>query len=267
MGSTGSDVGSFVPALIVVDMQEDFCPPLSRSEPSSGMLMVHCNDAGGHKQNGSLAVQDGRSIAPLINTLLSQPGFVARIATQDFHPADHISFASNHPAPNNQPFVSSFEMHNPAPGQETETKLQQLWPVHCVANSPGAAIIPEIDTDRIDRFIQKGKHPRVEMYSAFADAFGNIDTSVTAQSVNVDIASVLRAKGVTDVFVVGLAGDYCVKCTALDAVKAGFRSWLIEEATKCVVPSAWEQTKAELQASGVSVIDADDAAKKLACTA
>lgn len=150
-------------------------------------------------------------------------------------------------------------MKNPAPGKESETKPQQLWPVHCVADSPGAAVIPELDAGRIDLFVRKGKHSQVEMYSAFADAFGNLDPAVTAQSVNVDIASVLREKQVTDVFVVGLAGDYCVKCTAIDAVKAGFRSWLVEEGTKCVVPAGWDETKQELRAAGVSVIHVEDA--------
>lgn len=148
---------------------------------------------------------------------------------------------------------------NPAPGQEAETKLQQLWPVHCVEDSPGADLIPEINADRFDLVVQKGRHSQVEMYSAFADAFGNIDPSVIMQSVTVDITSELQAKGVTDVFVVGLAGDYCVKCTAIDAVKAGFRSWLIEEGTKCVAPAGWDAVKDELRTAGVSIIHASDA--------
>lgn len=212
----------------------------------------------GEEQNGSLAVQEGRSIAPLINTLLSQSGFVTRVGTQDYHPPNHISFASNHPAPNNRPFESFIEMRNPAPGKEAETKQQRLWPVHCVADSPGASMIPEIDVARVDKMVRKGRHPQVEMYSAFADAFGNLDPVLNAQSVDVDLVSYLRAKGVTDVFIVGLAGDYCVKYTAIDAVKAGFRSWLIEEGTKCVVPVGWATTKEELQAAGVSVIHVDD---------
>jgi nicotinamidase-related amidase len=183
---------------------------------------------------------------------------VTRIATQDYHPPDHISFASNHPSPNNRPFESFIEMKNPAPGKETETKPQQLWPVHCVADSPGAEIIPEIRADLIDVHVHKGRHSQIEMYSAFADAFGNRDPTVVEQSVNLNITEMLRAKKVTDVFVVGLAGDYCVKFTAIDAVKAGFRSWLIEEGTKCVVPAGWDRTKAELKAAGVSVIHADD---------
>lgn len=154
---------------------------------------------------------------------------------------------------------------HPPPGQEPETKPQQLWPVHCVEDTPGAALIPEIDASLFDLVVMKGRHSQVEMYSAFADAFGNIDPTVTMHSVTVDLISELQAKGVTDVFVVGLAGDYCVKCTAIDAVKAGFRSWLIEEATKCVVPTGWDLVKEELLIAGVSVIHADDAVlKKLA---
>lgn len=208
-------------------------------------------------QNGSLAVQEGRSIAPLINSLLDAPGFAVRVATQDFHPPDHISFASNHPPPNNQPFVSFIDMKNPKESSE-ETKPQQLWPVHCVAGTVGASIIPEVNTKKIDIFVRKGMDPRVEMYSAFVDAFGNSEPVLMAQSVNVNVRDALLAKNVTDVFVVGLAGDYCVKFTAIDAAKAGFRSWVIGEGTKCVVPgSGWEMAMGELKASGVSVIMAD----------
>ena len=96
------------------------------------------------------------------------------------------------------------------------------------------------------------------MYSAFADAFGNLELAKAAGSVDIDLASVLREKSVTDVFVVGLAGDYCVKCTAIDAVRAGFRSWLIEEGTKSVAPADWDKVKDELRAAGVSVIHLDD---------
>ncbi|KAL1966591.1 hypothetical protein VTN77DRAFT_4002 [Rasamsonia byssochlamydoides] len=216
-------------------MQEDFCPP-----------------------NGSLAVQEGRSIAPLINSLLELPGFVMRIATQDYHPVDHISFASNHPPPNNRPFESFIEMKNPAPGKEHETKPQRLWPVHCLAGSPGASIIPEINTEKIDLFVKKGMDPRVEMYSAFSDAFGNLDPPLVRKSVDADIKAQLSTRHVTDVFVVGLAGDYCVKCTAIDAARAGFRSWVIEDGTKCVDPAeGWDKAKAEFKDFGVSVITSD----------
>ena len=139
-----------------------------------------------------------------------------------------------------------------------ETKPQQLWPVHCVAGTVGASIIPEINTEKIDIFVRKGMDPRVEMYSAFVDVFGNSEPALMAQSVNVNLRDALLAKNVTDVFVVGLAGDCCVKFTAIDAAKAGFRSWVIDDGTKCVVPGpGWEMAMGEFRASGVSVITAD----------
>ena len=146
-------------------------------------------------------------------------------------------------------------MNNPAPGKATEVKEQRLWPVHCVAGTKGAEVIPEINPTHIDIYARKGMDARVEMYSAFADAFGNLDSSLRASSVDMDIASCLREKNVTDVFVVGLAGDYCVKHTAIDAAKVGFKSWVIEDGTKCVDPgSGWQKTKDDLEAAGVSVI-------------
>lgn len=148
-------------------------------------------------------------------------------------------------------------MKNPAPGKEIETKPQVLWPVHCVAGSAGASIIPELDTSKIDAYVKKGMDARVEMYSAFADAFGNLDPAVTATSVDTDINGLLAERGVTDVFVVGLAGDYCVKCTAVDAVRAGFRCWVVEEGTRCVVPEGWGKVKEALAADGVGVVSVD----------
>ncbi|KAL2795595.1 Isochorismatase-like protein [Aspergillus keveii] len=220
-------------ALIVVDMQEDFCPP-----------------------NGSLAVKGARDLAPTINSLLAHPGFAVRVASQDYHPLDHISFATNHPTPSNRPFECSIEMVNPAPGKDAETKQQTLWPVHCVQQTPGAEIIPEIDVSKIDLFVQKGMHPHVEMYSAFADAFGNQDPAIV--SVNADLRTFLTDRGVTDVFVVGVAGDFCVKYTALDAAVAGFQSHVVQDATECVVPgSGWEETTRELTAAGVSIVRSD----------
>ncbi|PKY06446.1 putative isochorismatase family hydrolase [Aspergillus campestris IBT 28561] len=222
-------------ALIVVDMQEDFCPP-----------------------NGSLAVQGARDIAPTINKLLANPGFAIRIVSQDYHPETHISFASNHPPPNNRPFESYVQMNNPALGKHDEVKPQRLWPVHCVAGTKGAAIIPEIDTSRVDLTVKKGMNPRVEMYSVFSDAFGNRDPVVNAQSVSADLKEFLTGQKITDVFSVGLAGDFCVKYTALDAALEGFRSYLVEDATRCVSPDeGWADARKELEAAGVSIIRSD----------
>lgn len=149
-------------------------------------------------------------------------------------------------------------MYNPAPGKQHETKLQRLWPPHCIAGTAGAEVIPEIDTSRINVYARKGMDPRVEMYSVFSDAFGNLDPELAAKSVNVDVRKPLRESGVTDVFVVGIAGDYCVKYTAIDAARAGFRSWVIADATKCVDPGAgWEQALREFEEAGVKVVTSD----------
>ncbi|GES66052.1 isochorismatase hydrolase [Aspergillus terreus] len=227
------------PALIVVDMQEDFCPP-----------------------NGSLAVHEARSIAPIINTLLANPAFALRIATLDYHPPNHISFAPNHPAPNNLPFESYITMTNPASDKQHETKPQRLWPVHCVQSTKGAEMIPEIDGSRFDLYVKKGLHPQVEMYSAFADAFGNFKTAEGDggdESVDIDLRTFLNDKNITDVFVTGVAGDYCVKFTAMDAVRAGFKSYFVEDATRCTVPGkeCLEATREELRAAGVRIVRSD----------
>ncbi|KAG4443644.1 hypothetical protein IFR05_000921, partial [Cadophora sp. M221] len=132
---------SFKPALIIVDLQEDFCPP-----------------------NGSLEVPNGRSIIPTINTLLTLP-FALKIATKDWHPTDHISFASNH-APK-KPFIDTVTVINPSNASETyETRL---WPDHCIQHTPGAELVPELDIEKVDRVVEKGTRREVEMYSAFYD--------------------------------------------------------------------------------------------------
>ncbi|KAH3975006.1 hypothetical protein HBH51_087750 [Parastagonospora nodorum] len=216
---------SFKPALVVVDMQEDFCPP-----------------------HGSLAVTGGRDIVAIINELLSLP-FTVKVATKDFHPQDHISFASNHPAPNNKPFVSKATITNPYnPDESQET---QLWPDHCVQGTKGAELLPELNVSKIDHIIEKGQDRRVEIYSAFADPFKN--PRVTES----DLAKTLRDARVTDVFVVGLAADYCVKCTAIDSANEGFNTWVIGEATKAVDPSSLEAVHQAYEKVGVSVIDKD----------
>ena len=219
----------FKPALILVDLQNDFCPP-----------------------DGSLAVEGARSISSLANELLSYPGWALRVATQDWHPADHVSFASNHPSPNNQPFTSYVDVRNPH--EESRTKQIRLWPVHCVQNSQGAEIIREIDQRFIDLYVKKGMDSRIEMYSAFEDAFRNLD-SVKKGAVDVDLADFLHQRGVTDVYSLGVAGDYCVKDTALGAAHAGFRSFVVEEGVKCVDPGqGWESAKDAFGRAGVEVV-------------
>jgi nicotinamidase-related amidase len=200
-------------------------------------------------QNGALAVEGGRDIVPIINALLALP-FSIKVATKDFHPRDHISFASNHPAPNNKPFESTTTITNPLNLEET---LEiPLWPDHCVQGTNGSELLSELDVGKVDRIVEKGQDKRVEMYSAFADPF---KSPCVVQS---DLAKTLRDAGITDVYVVGLAADYCVKYTAIDAQKEGFKTWVIDDATKAVDPSSLEDIHNEYEKIGVSVIGKDD---------
>lgn len=216
---------AFKPALLVIDMQEDFCPP-----------------------NGSLAVPDGRAVIPVINALLAAPALAVRIATRDWHPADHISFASNH-AGNKQPYVDTCTVVNPS--NATETYETRLWPVHCVADTPGAQLAAGLDLRRIDRVLDKGTDARVEMYSAFYDPLRRPRVSDSG------LTDALRAADVTHVYVVGLAADYCVRSTAVDARAEGFVVYVVDEGTRPVDPAAWGQCRAELEAAGVRVVSKD----------
>lgn len=189
---------------------------------------------------------------PLINQLLDSPNFVVKIGTKDYHPQNHISFASNHPEPNNKPFESYVDMKNHVGGKPHETMKQRLWPDHCVQQTRGAEIIDEIDQSKFDLIVHKGMDERVEMYSAFTDSFGNLTAGTGG--VSHDLAQVLHEKGVTHVYTVGLAGDYCVKDTAVGAAQAGFTSYLIEEAQRCVDSSSWSDIKTSLSVVHVGVI-------------
>ncbi|KAK4041432.1 Isochorismatase-like protein [Parachaetomium inaequale] len=221
---------AFRPALLVVDMQEDFCPP-----------------------NGSLAVPEGRSITPLINTLLALPAATLplKIATKDWHPSDHISFASNHPGPPpKRPFLDTTTITNPLNPSGGESYTTRLWPAHCIQSTPGAALIPELNTTHLTHIIEKGTDPRVEMYSAFYCPLNNPRLPDTDSG----LADLLRSRGTTHVYVVGLAADYCVRSTAEDAVREGFEAYVIEEATRAVEPAGWEACKREMEGNGVRVV-------------
>lgn len=198
----------------------------------------------------------GRDLAPLINSLVSMPDFVMKIATQDFHPPNHISFAANHPPPDDKPFESFVQLQNWVPGREGETVQQRLWPVHCVQGTKGADFVDEFLQENVDVIVQKGLDDKSEMYSVFADAFGNFNC--VGRSVSHDVAELLRAEQVSHVFVVGLAGDYCVKYSALDALKSGFVVYVIQEGTKCVDPEqGWRDTVQEFEKCGIKVVHAD----------
>lgn len=192
-------------------------------------------------------MQGGRDIAPVVNDLLSLP-FTLKVATKDFHPQNHISFASNHPPPNNKPFVTEITIANPYNPAETETT--RLWPDHCVQGTKGAELVPELDASKVQHVIEKGQDKRVEMYSAFAAPFSNPIVSRSG------LADTLKDAGITHVYVVGLAMDYCVKFTALDAAKEGFSTYVVHEGTKAVDPANWDNVKSQLEKAGIKMVSA-----------
>lgn len=142
-------------------------------------------------------------------------------------------------------------MPNLVGNKPEQTMKQRLWPVHCVQGTEGAELVDGLNIEKVDIVLKKGMDHRVEMYSAFADSFGNL--AGAAGGVSEDLAKSLKERDVKDAFVVGLAGDYCVKCTAIDAVKAGFSVTLLEDVQRCVDSAAWEATIPDLQAATVKL--------------
>ena len=200
-------------------------------------------------QNGALAVQNGRAVAAIINSLLELP-FKIKIATQDYHPRDHCSFASQHA--DAKPFTSTLTITNPEAPDESRAESQEitLWPDHCVQGTPGCEFIPELDLSLIDRVVRKGEDPRVEAYSGFGPEFRAPAVAMTC------LTDLLREHSIEQVVVCGLALDYCVKCTAVDSAKQGFQTIVVEDATKAVNQneSALLSVRNELNAHSVKVL-------------
>ncbi len=197
-------------ALIIVDVQNDFCP------------------------GGALAVREGNQIVPLINELQKQFDLV--VATQDWHPKDHLSFASNH----NKKVGDSVSL---------DGLKQILWPDHCVQGSKGAEFVANLNMEKVARVFQKGVDRRIDSYSGF---FDNGHRKATG------MGDYLKAKGVNEVFVVGIATDYCVKFTALDAAGLGFKTTFIRDACRGVDLQDGDVVAAidQMQKKGVRIIDA-----------
>jgi nicotinamidase/pyrazinamidase len=159
---------------------------------------------------GALAVGEGDAVVPLANALIRS--FPHVVVTQDWHPPGHASFASTHAA---EPFSTKM-LHY---GEQT------LWPDHCVQGTAGAALHPALATDEAFLILRKGMHESVDSYSAFVEADGVTTTG---------LASLLRARGIQRVFACGLATDFCVAYSALDARKAGFNAFIIEDACRAI---------------------------------
>lgn len=184
----------------------------------------------------------------MINHLLSLP-YNLKVATKDFHPHDHVSFHTSHADPNIQPFGSLIPVTNPS--NPRETKEISVWPVHCVQDTEGAQLIPELDAAKVDVIMEKGKDNRVEMLSPFADMFGN-----KTEAASLDLSVLLRGHDIDCVHVVGLAGDFCVKHTALDARKEGFEVVVISEGVRSVDEGSegWGATVKTLQDAKVKIV-------------
>lgn len=194
-------------ALIIVDVQNDFLP------------------------GGKLEVKNGDAVIPVINQL--QEKFDLVVATQDWHPADHKSFASAHPG------TKVFD----------EILLnglsQVLWPDHCVQQTTGAEFSKLLDTKKIEAIFRKGMDKNIDSYSGFFDNGKKKATGMGAY---------LKGRGITEVYVTGLAGDFCVNFTAQDALDLGFAATIISDATMPIDPNNFEEIKKKFQMNGGSII-------------
>jgi nicotinamidase/pyrazinamidase len=199
-------------ALILVDIQNDFIPA------------------------GALAVTEGDLILPVVNKLMGKIDHV--VATQDWHPQNHKSFAANHDK-------------NPGEVVLLNGLEQILWPVHCVQETKGAELVSGLDKNRISRIFTKGMDPEVDSYSGF---FDNDHKNATG------LGDYLKEQGFSKLFVAGLALDYCVKYTALDAVNLGFETNLIVDATRGVNinPEDSEKAVLEMKTAGIRIVNSED---------
>lgn len=194
-------------ALLLIDIQNDFLP------------------------DGALAVPDGDQIIPIVNHI--QPPFDLIVATQDWHPPDHKSFASNHAG------RKVFETI------DLEGLEQVLWPDHCVQGTYGAEFSKQLDTNKVEAIFRKGTNTDIDSYSGFYDNGHRKSTG---------LADYLRGKNITQVYIAGLAGDYCVYYSAKDAIKEGFDTYIIEDATKAIDTQSFERVKKDIVQRGGKVI-------------
>ncbi|MEX4008267.1 bifunctional nicotinamidase/pyrazinamidase [Neoaquamicrobium sediminum] len=194
-------------ALIVIDVQNDFCP------------------------GGALAVAGGDEIVPMVNRLIGEFDHV--VLTQDWHPAGHSSFASVHPGKN--PFETT----------EMPYGTQTLWPDHCVQGTDGAAFHADLEWTKAELVIRKGFRPAIDSYSAF---FENDRRTPTG------LAGYLRERGISDLTLVGLATDFCVAYSALDAVRSGFKATVLLDACRAIdLGGSLATMKDEMAKAGVTL--------------
>ena len=203
-------------ALLLIDIQNGFCP------------------------GGNLPVPDGDQVVPVANRLIDSGRYDLVVASQDWHPAGHGSFASAHPG--KKPFEMGMLSGKP----------QMMWPDHCVQNTEDAKFHPDLQGGAVNFVQQKGQNPAVDSYSAFRD---NDQAALTG------LAARLRAEGVTELDLCGLATDYCVKFSALDAVEMlpGVKIRFIEDASRGIDPAGVKAAIDEMRTRGVAIISSGDA--------
>ena len=190
----------------------------------------------GFMPGGGLAVADGDAVVPVINRIA--PRFANVVLTQDWHPADHISFAANHPG------RAPFETITLPYGE------QVLWPTHCVQGTRDAALHDDLRVPQAQLIIRKGFHRDVDSYSAFMEADRRTSTG---------LAAYLKARGISKLYLCGLATDYCVAWSALDARAVGLQAAVIEDACRAIdlngsLARAW----ADMAAAGVGRVQSTD---------
>ena len=206
--------------------------------PDANSALIVVDVQNGFVTGGALAVKDGEAVVPVINKISA--GFQNIVVTQDWHPAGHVSFASSHPG--KKPFETT----------ELSYGTQVLWPEHCVQGSIDAALHKGLKLPTAQIIIRKGFHKEIDSYSAFDEADHKTTTG---------LAGYLNARGIKTVYVTGLATDFCVAWTALDARKAGFTVYVIEDATRAIdlngsLAAAWKA----MVAKGVKRIQSIDLA-------
>ncbi len=200
-------------ALVVVDLQPDFMP------------------------GGALPVAEGDQLVSPIRDLLMSGRFDVVVATQDWHPRGHISFASSHPGTAPYDSITLY-------GHE-----QVLWPDHCVQGTAGAALHEGLPLEWVDAIIRKGNDPAVDSYSGFRNNW-----NVMGDRPPTGLAGLLKERGMTHVLICGLARDYCVKWTAEDAADAGFKVRLLWDLTRPVDPTSDDRVREALIAKGVAIV-------------
>ena len=204
-----------------------------RPDARSALIVVDVQNC--FVTGGTLPVKDGEGVVPVINRIA--PAFDNIVVTQDWHTPGHASFASSHDG--KKPFETAAMPYG----------TQVLWPDHCVQGSDDAALVKDLNLPRAQLIIRKGFHKDVDSYSAFAEADHRTTTG---------LAAYLKARGIRTVYVVGLATDFCVAWTTMDARKAGFRTVVIEDATRAIdLDGSLAAAMRAMKTAGVEVIRSD----------